>query len=109
MVRKRRGIRTHHVHNARMGGRLADPGEWWMARQEVSEGMTPAEAVTATYERFGRTEADYLLQRFGVSRLPDLPPDLIEPFVEFAQATLIFNMPPSSPWANGVPMEYVIL
>lgn len=68
--------------------------------------MTPAESVVSIYERFGRTEADRLLQRFGCTRLADLTPDMIEPFIEFAQAALIFNTPPSASWADCIPMEY---
>jgi len=52
-------------------------------------------------DRFGMTQAEVILQRFAVSRLKDLPSDMLHPFYDFASACLHYDYPPSGSWTNG--------
>lgn len=66
--------------------------------------MTPTEALDAICARFGGPEVTHLLQRFGATdgrKLEDTGP-----LVEFVQACLNWDEPPSSSWGNGVPWRY---
>lgn len=63
--------------------------------------MTSAEALESIRDRFGGAEVECLLQRFGATdgrKLGDTGP-----LVEFAQACLNWNEPPSASWGDGVP------
>lgn len=64
--------------------------------------MTANDAARAIGERFGPFEQTCLLQRFGVGGPPREP----ERFVEFAEACLLYDTPPSASWIAGLPAEW---
>lgn len=63
--------------------------------------MSPSDATRAIGERFGPLEQTCLIQRFGVG-------ELLEPerFVKFAEACLLFGVPPSASWLGDLPAEW---
>ena len=64
--------------------------------------MTVSDAVRAVGAHFGLVEQACLIQRFGVEGAPREP----EEFVKFAEACLLYDVPPSASWIAGLPAEW---
>jgi hypothetical protein len=69
--------------------------------------LAAQERVVSVAIAFGSAEAVALLQRFGVTHVGYLLPRQLVEFIEFAEATVLFGVPPSASWDRCIPTEYL--
>jgi hypothetical protein len=69
--------------------------------------LAAQERVVNVAIAFGSAEATALLQRFGVTHVGYLLPQQLVEFIEFADAVILFGVPPSASWQGCVPAEYL--
>jgi hypothetical protein len=64
--------------------------------------------LSAVERAFGYDERVALLQRFGAAHVQHISPEQCDDFIAFAEASVLFGVPPSASWWGCIPAEYIV-